>query len=152
MNTPEIYLVEPYNAYAPKGRKKHWHEIIEEQALIQRILAEQIALREAASKTLPQQAPTIFFSKQLWVSLPGASFTGAQGSGAGSGGSPFPQFFHPSMNLTGSRNPSSGSAPTAVQFGISGDTNLISLNAVSIKWNFGDGTIVGGVESFSYLH
>jgi len=61
MNTPEIYLVEPYNAYAVKGKKKHLHQILEEEALMARIVAEQQALHEAAVKqahpTLPPQAP-----------------------------------------------------------------------------------------------
>ena len=63
MNIPEIYLVEPYNAYAPKGRKKHWHEVIEEQALMARILAEQQAqqqaILEAQTRTLPSDAPHV---------------------------------------------------------------------------------------------
>ena len=43
MNISPIYLVEPYNAYAPKNRKKHPLEILEEQQLLERIMAEQIA-------------------------------------------------------------------------------------------------------------
>ena len=58
MNIPEIYLVEPYNAYAPKGKKKHWMQEVEEQNMLARIIAEQQQLRESQfSKTLPSTAP-----------------------------------------------------------------------------------------------
>lgn len=60
MNISGIYLAEPYNAYtAQKGaRKKHWHEVIEEEALMQRVIAEQQAQQQALleaqnSRTLP---------------------------------------------------------------------------------------------------
>ena len=82
MNIPEIYLVEPYNAYAPKGRKKHWHEVIEEQALMARILAEQQAqqqaILEAQTRTLPSDAPHVSSA-----TVAGRSFAPAGNSPAG---------------------------------------------------------------------
>ena len=58
MNTPPIYLLEPYNCYAPAGKKKHWMQEVDEQNLLARIIAEQQALRESqTSRTLPDNAP-----------------------------------------------------------------------------------------------
>ncbi len=82
MNIPEIYLVEPYNAYAPKQNKKHWHQVVEEQALLARIHAEQMALMEASSRTLPPDAPQ--------VSTPTIG-----NPSAGAGGMYPPQVFNP---------------------------------------------------------
>ena len=95
MNIPEIYLVEPYNAYAPKGRKKHWHEVIEEQALMARILAEQQAqqqaILEAQTRTLPSDAPHVSSA-----TVAGRSFAPAGNSpagNAGAGGQPVPDYW-----------------------------------------------------------
>lgn len=122
MNIPEIYLVEPYNAYAPKQNKKHWHQIVEEQALLARLQAEQIALQEAASRTLPPNSPQ--------VSIP------TVGNAAGAGGVYPPQVFNPTNAVvTFSFSPSSGAGPVTVQF-----TNLTS-NAELYRylWVFSDG-------------
>ena len=105
MNIPETFLVEPYNAYAPKNRKKHWHEVIEEQALLARIIAEQQALQEAqTSRTLPPNSPN----------------TAVQSVGnmnAGAGGNLVPQVFYPAAaTVNFDRTPSSGVAPLSVQF------------------------------------
>jgi len=125
MNIPEIYLIEPYNAYAPKGRKKHWHEVIEEQALLQKILAEQQAIQEAQSKTLPANSPNI-------------SVQTVGNMSAGAGGSPIVRFFGPlpgtTVDFTGS--PTTGAGPVTV--------NFVNLNNPQISdtflWIFGDGT------------
>jgi hypothetical protein len=89
MNIPQLYLVEPYNAYAPKGQKKHWMQVVEEQALMARIMADQQALQESQySKTLPENAP--------------ASATPTIGGipQAGGGGQPVPQFFNQNLTLS----------------------------------------------------
>src|ERR1035437_4419987 len=41
MQLSDIHIIEPYNAYVKTKRKKHWHEIVEEQMLIERIISEQ---------------------------------------------------------------------------------------------------------------
>lgn len=122
MNIPEIYLVEPYNAYAPKQNKKHWHQIVEEQALLARIQAEQMALQEAASKTLPPTAPD--------VSTP------TVGTAAGAGGAYPPQVFNPAgAVVTFSFTPSTGAGPLTVQF-----TNQTSnAELYTYRWFFSDG-------------
>jgi len=124
MNIPETFLVEPYNAYAPKNRKKHWHEIIEEQALFARIIAEQQALQEAQSRTLPPNSPNI------------ASQT-VGNMNAGAGGVPPPQFFHPGDDtIDFSATPLLGVAPLTVVF-----TNLTTTPQFdSYLWSFGDET------------
>lgn len=124
MNMPPIYLVEPYNAYAPKGRKKHWVEILEEQALMERIMAEQIALQEASSKTLPPNSPNI--SVQTVGNATG-----------GAGGVPVVDFFHPTRDVVNfDRSPITGDAPLTVQF-----TNLTTTQYLDrYLWDFGDGT------------
>jgi PKD repeat protein len=140
MNIPEIYLIEPYNAYAPKGRKKHWHEIIEEQALMARIIAEQQAkqqqaLQEAQSKTLPPQAPPISVATVVGSSA-GSGIGGKAGSGAGGGGLPVYAFFNPtSFGIDFSGTPRNGDAPLTVKF-----TNLTGDEEVdTFTWHFGDG-------------
>lgn len=124
MNIPQIYLVEPYNAYAPKQNKKHWHQIVEEQALLARIQAEQMALQEAASKTLPPTAPQ--------VSTP----TVGTAAGAGAGGVFPPQVFSPTNAVvTFSFTPSTGAGPVSVQF-----SNLTSNSELyNYRWFFSDG-------------
>lgn len=126
MNIPEIYLVEPYNAYAPKGRKKHWHEVVEEQALMARIVAEQMALQEAqTSKTLPPNSPAT------------ATPTVAGIPQAGGGGVPVYSFFHPEGDVANfSFTPSTGVSPFTVTF-----TNLTDTPEFdTYLWVFGDGT------------
>jgi len=106
MNIPEIYLVEPYNAYAPKKKQKHWHEVIEEQALMAKIAAEQQAIMEASSHTLPPNSPDI--STATPVAIPPA----------GGGGTLPPQVFSDSsaISVQINRSPSVGAAPLAVAF------------------------------------
>lgn len=127
MNIPEIYLVEPYNAYAPKQKKKHWHQVIEEQALMARLLA------EAESRTLPPNSPN-------------TSVQTVGNMGAGAGGNPFPQYFNPTMNLSFTPSPVTASAPSLVGFANTGDLDLISLRAVSITWKYGDGNTGAGAN------
>lgn len=123
MNIPEIYLVEPYNAYAPKQNKKHWHQVVEEQALLARIQAEQIALQEAASRTLPPNSPD--------TSVPTVG-----NPSAGAGGMYPPQVFNPqNAVVTFSFTPSTGAGPLTVQF-----SNLTSNTELyTYRWFFSDG-------------
>lgn len=123
MSIPEIYLVEPYNAYAPKGRKKHWHEVVEEQALMQRIMAEQIALQEAQSKTLPPNSPNI------------ANPT-VGNMNAGAGGTPVWDYWNPSGDVLGfTASPTNGAGPLTVVF----INRTTSPELDTYVWNFGDG-------------
>lgn len=122
MNIPEIYLVEPYNAYAPKQNKKHWHQIVEEQALLARIQAEQMALQEAASKTLPPIAPE--------VSTP------TVGTAAGAGGVYPPQVFNPTNAVVAfSFTPATGAGPVTVQF----VNQTSNAELYTYRWFFSDG-------------
>ena len=77
MNDPEIYLIEPYNAYLPK-RKRHWHDIVAEQELYARILAETNRNATLAPNMPDQAMPPI-------QPIPPA----------GGGGVPAPEFFNP---------------------------------------------------------
>ncbi|HOT89681.1 MAG TPA: hypothetical protein PLC59_04005 [Bacteroidales bacterium] len=120
MNIPPIYLIEPYNAYAPKGRKKHWMEEVEEQALLEKIVSEQIALQEAEAKrtsnTLPPQSPNSAMQTVVGSSA-GAGASGGMGSGAGAGGTPAWDFFNPTGDVVAfDISPSSGPAPLTVTF------------------------------------
>jgi len=145
MNIPSVYLVEPYNAYTAQkgGRKKHWHEIVEEQALMQRIMQEQMLLQEAnKTPTLPPNSPSV------------ASAT-VGGMAAGAGGTPVPVYFHPSMSFgyTVTNNSSSltSSAPFNALYTLNGTMDLIALNAVSLLWNFsGSNTSTNVNPSFLY--
>ena len=148
MNIPQTFLVEPYNAYTSQkgGRKKHWHEIVEEQALLQRIIQDQQAqaIQEATSHTLPPNSPSI------------ASATVA-GNAAGAGGMPTPQFFNPSMSVYYTTlttiNALTGSAPSSVNFLVGGNSDLFALSLININWNFGSGSPgTGGGLNPSYLY
>lgn len=144
MNIPEIYLVEPYNAYAPKGKKKHWMQEVEEQNMMARIIAEQQQLQEAAAKrssnTLPPQAPpTSQATSQNYSGGQGAA--GNANTNGGGGQAPRPQFFHPSASYTFTRTPASSSAPTTVMVNIVGGEDIVALGGVQVGWNWGDGTI-----------
>lgn len=130
MNIPEFYLIEPYNAYATKGRKKHWHEVIEEQALLERIIAEQQAIQEAASRTLPPNSP--------------ATSTAIVGNPAGgAGGVPVYPYFHPELDVLGfTATPLTGDGPLTVNF-----TNLTTTPQFdTYLWKFGDGTTSTDVD------
>ncbi len=146
MNIPELYLVEPYNAYAPKGKKKHWMQEVEEQALMAKIIAEQQALQEAAkrpSNTLPPQAPPAEQSSAQHYSG-GEGAAGAANTTGGGGQQPRPQFFNPNLAVTASATPLTASAPSTVQFSLSGAPNTLQLGGLNVTWNFGDGTTSGG--------
>ncbi len=155
MNIPEIYLVEPYNAYAPKGKKKHWMQEVEEQALLAKIIAEQQALKEAAARTgntpnvLPPQAPPTSQAGSQGYSG-GAGAAGGANTTGGGGGAPRPQFWNP---LSGSNlwtvtvTPTTSSAPTTVQFTVAGNDTL-ALGGAQVSWNFGDGTTGGAPATF----
>jgi hypothetical protein len=156
MNTPEIYLVEPYNAYATKGKKKHLHQILEEEALMARIVAEQQALQEAAAKqahpTLPPQAPpTSQAGSQGYSGGEGAS--GGPNTTGGGGGMPRPQFFHPaSASYTFVPTPTTSSAPTLVQVSVTDGGDTFALGGATVTWGWGDNTtlINGPAASHTY--
>ena len=131
MNISEIFLVEPYNAYTVQkgGRKKHWHEVIEEEALMQRIIAEQQAQQQALleaqnSRTLPPNSPDI-------------SSPVVGNMNAGAGGMPVYDFFHSELDVINfDRSPSSGAGPMTVIF-----TNVTTTPQFDqYLWLFGDGT------------
>lgn len=123
---PSIYLVEPYNAYAPKNRKKHWTEIVEEQALLERIIA------EAKSNTLPPNAPNTSLGQ------PGVV---GQGQGqTGGGGVPFVAFFAPRMSANFLVSTTTASAPVSYLFSNTSNPDLLAQGSANFLWNFGDGT------------
>lgn len=126
MNVPQIYLIEPYNAYAPKGRKKHWSEIVEEQALLERIIA------EARNNSLPQNAPQ--------VSTPTVG-QAAQGQGqTGGGGLPLIAYFAPRFSVGITPSITTGSAPTTIIFSNNSSADLQTQGVATFLWTFGDGT------------
>ncbi|HOS16034.1 MAG TPA: PKD domain-containing protein [Bacteroidales bacterium] len=130
MNDPEIYLIEPYNAYLPK-RKRHWHDIVAEQELYARILAE--ANRNATlAPNMPDQAmPPI-------QPIPPAA----------GGGSPAPEFFTPDMDAEFDfiQSIDTGSAPALVTFNFSGDSIFREVGSLNVEWDFGDGTVGTGFD------
>jgi len=129
MSVPQIYLVEPYNAYAPKGRKKHISEIIEEQALLERIIA------EANSRTLPQNSPP--------VSTP---TVGNAAVAAGAGGVPLVAYFAPRMTLAFTPSATTASAPSQINFVNNSSADLFADGVATFLWNFGDGTTSNDVN------
>lgn len=128
MNIPEVYLVEPYNAYAPKNRKKHWHEVVEEQALLARIHAEQQAIQEAANRTLPQNSPQ--------VSTPPVATVG---QAAGAGGLPYVSYFSPTMTAGISLSSLTASAPSTINIVNTSSPDTLAGGVATFLWNFGDG-------------
>jgi PKD repeat protein len=59
---------------------------------------------------------------------------------------PQPVYFNPNMTIVPTSTPTSASVPATVQFTVSGDPRTLSLGAVNISWNFGDGSTGGGVS------
>lgn len=123
MSIPNIYLVEPYNAYTNQqgGRKKHWMEVVEEQVLLQKIIADQIALQEA--KEQQNQAPTTLATSTVGTAA------------AGAGGIPVYEYFHPELMVANfSATPLTVVAGLPVTF-----TNLTPIHiGDNYLWNFGD--------------
>lgn len=132
MSVPQIYLIEPYNAYAPKGRKKHWTEIVEEQALLERIIA------EANSHTLPPNSPQ--------VSTP------TVGNAAGAGGSPLVAYFSPRMTAAFTVSPATSSAPSQFTFVNSSNADLMTQGVATFLWTFGDGTTTTDAQPLSHIY
>ena len=128
-----IYLIQPYNAYA-KPRKKTPQEIIFEQNEIAE-MEYKVLQEELHSRTLPNNSPAI--------AAPTAG--PMQGMAAGGGGQPNPEYFHPAItNISFSAQPTTGVAPLTVQF-----TNQSSFDALvydNWAWSFGDGTTGVGIS------
>ena len=153
MNIPQIYLVEPYNAYAPKGKKKHWHQVIEEEALMARVIAEQQHLREAAAKTshptLPPQAPPISqATSQAYSGGEGAA--GGPNTTGGGGQQPRPQFFNPGTIYTFTATPATSSVPSSVHVSVAGSSDTLALGGAVVAWDWGDGTTGDGGAGASH--
>lgn len=124
MNVPQIYLVEPYNAYAPKNRKKHIAEILDEQALLARIMA------EAKNASLPQNAPNVSV----------ATAVGQSAVAAGGGGQPFPSWYNPTMTISFLVSTTTASVPATFLFSNSSNPSTQPVGTVNWLWTFGDGT------------
>lgn len=122
MNVPQIYLVEPYNAYAPKNRKKHPAEVLEEQALLERIIA------EAKNASLPENSPNISVA------------TAAGQSAAGGGGIPLFAYFAPRMTANFLVSVTTASAPSTFLFSNSSNPDLLADGVATFLWTFGDGS------------
>ncbi len=121
MNIPQIYLVEPYNAYAPKNRKKHPMQVLEEEALMARIVA------EAKSATTPPNAPP-------------DSVATAVGMTAGAGGTPILGYYRPRVTVSFLVSTTTASAPATFLFSNASSPELLSDGVATWLWNFGDGT------------
>jgi PKD repeat protein len=131
MNIPQIYLIEPYNAYAPKGRKKHWMEIAEEEALMAKIIAEQSAILQTQNLALLSQTPPPT-SQQVQDAAVGSAV------GPGAGGIPrFSYFKEPTEQANFSFSPASPQAGTVTTF-----TNLSPTpENDTFLWRFGSGSL-----------
>jgi hypothetical protein len=113
-----LYLIEPYNAYAPKQKKKHWMEIAEEEAMMARIIA------ELKNQSNPENSPPVAQSGPVGIS-----------AGTGGGGAPEQAFFRQVPNGTYTTTPNAvAPAGTSVTFANA------STKYVNVYWNFGDGT------------
>jgi hypothetical protein len=123
MNIPNIYLAEPYNAYAdPKtAQKRHWTQVLEEQALMEHIIAQQMLLEaDAASHQSNGHAAS---------------------AAVGGGGQPStPAYFNPSMSINFHATLPNNSAPCSIQFVNDSDPSLLLPGATTWNWSFGDGT------------
>lgn len=124
MNIPEIYLVEPYNAYAPKNRKKHPTEIVEEQALLERII------QEAKNASLPHNSPPIS----------NATAVGQSAGQTGGGGVPLVAYFNPRMSANFLVSTTTASAPATFLFSNSSNPDLLADGVATFLWTFGDGS------------
>jgi hypothetical protein len=62
MSIQDIYIIEPYNAYSKTKRKKHWHENVEEQMLIEKIIKEQQKQIEIPPPGAGGQSSSEFFN------------------------------------------------------------------------------------------
>lgn len=143
MNVPQIHLIEPYNAYAPKGRKKHWTEVLEEQALLERIIAEQ-RLAEARNSSLPQNAPPI--------STPTVG-NAASGQGqTGGGGLPLVAYFNPRMTANFTPSATTGSAPSSIAFANASTSDLQTQGVATFLWDFGDGTTSSDLNPPTHIY
>jgi PKD repeat protein len=127
------FLIEPYNAYQKPPKKKHWHEIIEEEALFHRIQLEEARLQQQTNLNnqnvaLPQYAPQPA-SQQVQ--------DGQFAAPAGGGGWVLPSELEAQEQANFSVSPASGVGPLTVTF-----TNLtISPDNDTFLWNFGSGSL-----------
>lgn len=128
MNIPDIYIIEPYNPYAPKGgRKKSVAEIMEEQELISRLIAE--------ANSVNKNNNTIQNNNSI-----AHTATAVAAASAGAGGSPPYQYFNPTMAVNFSMSATTASAPVNITFTNLCHNDLQLLGAAAFSWSFGDGT------------
>jgi PKD repeat protein len=123
------YIFEPYNAYQKPPRKKHWMEIVEEEALLHRIVTEQQALLQSQNLALKSQAAPPSSQQVQDASGPAVN--------SGAGGSPNVQYFHPVMSVTFSAVPVTGIGPLSVKFSNASSPDLLQYG--NFLWVFGDG-------------
>src|SRR5208283_5977732 len=102
-----MYLIEPYNAYQKPPRKKHWMEIVEEEALLHRIITEEQTLLHSQNLALKSQIEQPSSQQVQAAGMPAPN--------AGAGGLPNVQYFHPNMSVTFSAVPVTGVGPLTVQ-------------------------------------
>ena len=130
----DIYLIQPYNAYA-KPRKKTPQEEIFEQNEIAEMQYKILMQEEMHNRSLPNNAPAV-----------AAAVAGPMhGMMAGGGGQPNPEFFKPVItSISFSVQPAFGAAPLSVQF--SNQSSFDALVYDNWAWNFGDGTTGVGIS------
>lgn len=118
-----MYLITPYNAYQKPPKKKHWHEIIEEEDLFHRMMQEAKNLQMTQNDSV-QNGPS-------------CATVGDAGTGTGAGGAPDYLVFHPELEVDNfSADVTSGAAPLVVHF-----TPIVTTPvADKYLWLFGDGT------------
>ena len=136
-----IYLIEPYNAYAPKGRKKHWMEIAEEEALYHR-MAQDAILQESKTAQMTQ-------NDSVQDGQTSAATQTSPACGPGGGGIPLWDYFQEQREEAGfTFSPLSGGGPLSVSFSNTTRTPLDD----TFLWTFGDGntsTAVNPVNVFA---
>lgn len=121
-----MYLIEPYNAYQKPAKKKHWHEIAEEEALFVKMM-EAKAAQQTQADSVNDGSPSL-----------STAATPAVGA-AGAGGTPPRLFFNPAeFNVTFSLSQITGPAPLTITFANNTTEPFGAVN--SYLWNFGDGT------------
>ena len=123
MNIPEIYLIEPYNAYSPKGKKKHWMQEVDEQILLAKILSEQSSNDESDDSTTDTSNKLTTVGHHHH----------------------HPKYYTPDVGVYSFIvSPVVSSAPTTIRVHVVGGANTFAAGGAEANWTWGDGTTGNG--------
>lgn len=120
-----IYLIEPYNAYSPKGKKKHWSEILEEERIFHEMMLAEANKNQ--NPTMPPNTPSTVLS--------------TPGNAAGAGGKPVLGYFQRNGALSASFTVASSSGASPSTASITNTTVYTGIGALSYNWIYGTGSI-----------